>query len=124
MKTKIGYKIVDLQLKSAIMSSSEFVVEYKLNEWVSPKIKEAPLMVFDNLYDAKHFYKGENRYSYLCIYKCEYQRSKRKWGCCMGFIDDILRLKKQKKNITRRVGRVPYGTVFADAVKLTERIWV
>lgn len=121
MKSKIGYKVVDTILKSAIMASSEYVVQYQLNEWVYPKVKEAPLMVFDNFYDAKKFCNCES-FGHLVIYKCEYQQSKKKWGCCLGRVSEILRLKKQKKNISHRVGDPPRGTVFADAVKLTERV--
>lgn len=121
MKSKIGYKVVDTVLASAIIGSLEFCVNYKLNEWVFPKVKEAPLMVFDNFYDAKKFCTSET-YGHLSIYKCEYKQSKKMWGCCIGRISEVLRLKKQKKRVANLLSQAPDGTVFADAVKLIERM--
>lgn len=117
MKSKIGYKVVKTNGKSAIISRDDFAVEYKFKEWAYPKFKEAPLMVFETLADAEDFRNGE-RWNYLIIYKCEYKKSKKKWGWCLDNIADVVNLKIYKKKVSHLFESLPPGTIFADAVKL------
>lgn len=117
MKTLIGYKVVNYSRKSAIINRSDFAIEYKLNEWVYPKFKEAPLMVFGTYWQAQDFLERE-RWKSLVIYKCEYKKSKRKWGWCLHNIADAVKLKMYKKRASHLFEHLPAGTIFADAVKL------
>lgn len=119
MKTLIGYKVVNQSRKSAIISRSDFAVEYKFNEWVYPKFKEAPLMVFSTYAEAEYF-RNREHWKPLIIYKCEYKKSKRKWGWCLDNISDVVTLKIYKKKVSHLFQDLPAGTIFADAVKLIE----
>lgn len=117
MKTLIGYKVVTYTGKSAIINRSDFAVEYKLNEWVYPKFKEAPLMVF-RTYDEAYDFRKKERYNHLMIYKCEYKKSKRKWGWCLDNVAAAVILKMRRKRASHLFQELPAGTIFADAVKL------
>ena len=118
MKTSIGYKVVSLYgRKSAIINRGDFAVEYKLNEWVYPKFKEAPLMVFGTYEEAEDFRKRE-AWKSLMIYKCEYKKSKRKWGWCLDNVAAAVILKMRRKRASHLFQELPAGTIFADAVKL------
>ena len=125
MKTKIGYKVVTKELESYIISttwdSCEFSVKYKENEWVEPKNKHAPLMVFSDKRKAKSFLVN-NRCGIGVVYECEYKPSKMKWGWCLGSIWDQIKRKTSKKRLGV-FGSVPEHTKFADAVKLTRKIY-
>lgn len=121
MKTLIGYKVVSYSRRSAIINRGDFAVEYKLNEWVYPKFKEAPLMVFGTYEEAEDFRKKEHWKS-LIIYKCEYKKSKRKWGWCLDNTEDVLLKRRQKKKISHLLGKLPDGTILADAVMLLEKV--
>lgn len=121
MKTLIGYKVVNRYSKSAIISRSDFAVEYKVGEWVYPKFKEAPLMVFRTLGEAEGFRDREHWHN-LIIWKCEYKKSKKEWGWCLDDIANVVKLKIYKKKVSHLFDSLPSGTVFADAVKLIGRV--
>lgn len=121
MKELIGYKVVSRDRKSAIINRSDFAVEYKLNEWVYPKFKEAPLMVFGTCMDAEDFCRRES-WKPLDIYRCEYKKSKRKWGWCLDNIAYVVVQKIYKKKTSRLLQELPPGTILADAVKILERV--
>lgn len=122
MKTKIGYKVVSPTLSSFIISHisgcGKYHVKYKVGEWVFPNNVNMPLMIFENHKDAKDFKNCESFSGW--IYKCEYVKSKKKWGWCLGYIDDVLNAKKQRKKIYLR--KLPKGTILADKVKLLEMV--
>lgn len=118
----IYYKIVDNNLTS-INHYCHLYIQYNIDEWAVPKDKLAPLMVFDNYKNASDF---KNNVLYgrndLRIYKCHIIKSRRKW-CAIpsSQIDKALEYKKNKKSI-KSFCKPPIGTIFADAVKLIERV--
>ena len=126
--SKIVYKVVDKNLRSAIIgkvynfNKHSLEIQYLENEWVCPVDKNAPLMAFSNIDDAKTFMQY-NIINCWYIYKAEAIISKKKWG----WVDDIinvLKLKKNKKKISDfiLVGATPKGTVFCDQIKLVEKL--
>ncbi|MCB0448434.1 MAG: hypothetical protein KDD03_13185 [Gelidibacter sp.] len=125
MKTKIGYKVVTYDMMSYIISKElsedrKFSITYVLNEWVKPKSKYAPLMVFADKTSVENFLTANNSGSGY-VYKCEYVQSKRKWGWCFGYINQQISLRKNKKRAVS-FGGLPRGTILADAVKLVEKV--
>ena len=126
--TKTYFKITIPGLYSTSSESRRMKldIKYELNSWVAPKETYAPLMIFDNFDSAKSFKDSssfpEERWK---IYKCHAIESKKKWG----YISDDRRLEKIIKAIKNKRGKssffdrmLPDGTIFADAVKLLERV--
>lgn len=132
MKELIGYKVVTTDMNSAIVGNTHnaflreenrLIVRYAINEWAKPNREEMPLMVFGNPYEAKSFiYNNLSVNSHLHIYKCKYIKSKKRWGWCLGFTEDVLVKRKQKKKISHLLGKLPDGTILADAVMLLEEV--
>ena len=132
MKELIGYKVVTTGLKSAIVGNTacsfmreenELMVKYAINEWVKPNKEEMPLMIFKSVHEAQTFiYNNLSVNSHLYIYKCKYIKSKKRWGWCLGFTEDVLVKRKQKKKISHLLGKLPDGTILADAVMLLEEV--
>lgn len=132
MKELIGYKVVTTDMNSAIVGNTHnaflreenrLIVRYAINEWARPNREEMPLMVFGNPYEAKSFiYNNLSVNSHLHIYKCKYIKSKKRWGWCLGFTEDVLVKRKQKKKISHLLGKLPDGTILADAVMLLEEV--
>lgn len=121
---EIFYKIVDMNMRS-INAGLGIGVTYEKNEWILPKFKEAPLMVFNNLGDARYFQYGLGISKESKIFKCEILKSKRKWIYCEDYTDftEVLKSKRYRKKPRLSGGRhilFPIGTVFADAVKLID----
>jgi hypothetical protein len=112
METKIGYKITTENLQS-LMTLGPYLVQYKENEFVEPIDANAPLFVFDSLYNAQQFSKTNP------IWKCEYVVSpvSRKYCSGLSNYDEFW-------NNVNCLAKLPLikGTVFADKVKLLERI--
>lgn len=132
MKTHIGYKAVNRNLKSAVVGNvtspmfmrPELVIRYSTEEWVSPPNQDMPIMVFNNYEAARKFVNNENDNSIikLVIYKCEYIKSRKKWGWCIDRLDFCLKRKRQKKSVPCRLHSLPEGTELADKVLLLEEV--
>lgn len=127
-KPKIYYKVVNSFLRSCCNESRwlNLDVIYKIDEWVLPKNKYAPLMVFSNLDAAINF--GSFIIGSVFIFKCEIIKSKQEWGYISQSsiinLEAVLKAKKSKKRINKQLFRnqLPQDTIFADAVKLVERV--
>lgn len=143
MNTQIGYKIVskkDEKLYSAASitwdeSSSEsereifekFVVEYKQNEYVYPKIDGTGLYVFSNFYDAQQFYFRNFISSRALIFKCEYIPSEDTQVLIVKNLDYIRKYYKaiiagDFESAKYWTNFAPAGSVLAKSVKLLERV--
>ncbi|MCB0448440.1 MAG: hypothetical protein KDD03_13215 [Gelidibacter sp.] len=123
----IYYKVVKNDLTSAWdwFNAPEYNIQYKLNTWVEPKIKEAPLMVFRDLKDAELFIYNNALYSPdYKLYKCEIKKSRKKWKWTHpGDLDTVLKAKRAKKKLpSAYTSFLPNGTVLADKVKLLEEV--
>lgn len=122
MKNKKYYKVVTEDLFSCIMSitrtPNKLSVQYKINDWVKPKIKNTPLFIFDNLPDAIFFYEQESSCNkYLSIYTCQCKNPHE--------IDIPNLISTIHKNVPDQwcwLDDVPSGTVGCDEVKLIKRI--
>lgn len=141
---KTYYKVVsviDNKMYSAIhhaLKTFDLSVEYKVNEWVYPKLGESKLMVFGSLNDAEDFSS-----IWKCnIYACKVKNPQKKGP----FVSDVysfdfktnllkvIQIKKQKKKYFGIAGHklgllgimstLPThdNVVFCDAIMLTERI--
>lgn len=112
---------------------SEFNVEYKINEWVKPKVCGAPLMCFASLEDAINFKNQLWNNRTIIIFECEvrnprrtnklFLRPLRSNSDMKNIILNNLKLKKQKKRIIQfHEDLPPAGTVFCDELKLLKKI--
>lgn len=128
MKTQTYYKVVSKNLKSATPIAKYLGLEtqYIVNEWVKPHVKQAPLMVFDDIISARIFTSTNRLYRPFKIFECSIKESKRKWGWletwnCERFFK-ALKHKKAWRYLVDNTESFPNGTVFADEVMLTKEI--
>lgn len=123
------YKVVTVELKSAIDIAKEIGLEtqYIIGEWVKPKIKQAPLMVFGELETAREFVSGNSNNGPHRIFECSIKQSKREWGWVPMWVRPIFLKKiKNKKAWRCYIGdckSFPSGTIFADEVKLLREVY-
>lgn len=126
------YKVVNMDLKSAVIDISPILVEYKMNEWVSSKIPGSKLFVFNNIYTAFEFAAMLGKDVYECEVEGIYLGKNKLIAGPGGTIssDKILRFWKRFKNKKRFTNLIntqtndkwlPY-TVWVDRVKLTKRL--
>lgn len=126
--TKTYFKITVPGLLSTSSESRRMKldIKYELNSWVAPRETYAPLMIFDT-FDAAKLFRDTGSFpeEKWEIYECHAIKSNKKWG----YIPDNERLEKIIKAIKNKQNRssffeksLPNGTVFADAVKLLERV--
>lgn len=108
----------------------EFTIEYKLNEFVGPKVKPAQLFVFNSLITAAAYARELARYErgITEIYECEIVNRKAPHKICYN-IDAVSLLDWYKYNYPRKYGYggwnfAPAGTSLCDEVKLTKLIEV
>ena len=128
MKTpKIAYKVVVAgTLKSCRAStwdnSDQWAVTYKLNEWVSPLVKNSKLLVFDTLENAKSF-ANNNTYP-EAIYKCEVRRvSSQKYISDLVYeVEKFWKTLGFNRSKSCRIQPIVPGTHFASQVKLLELV--
>lgn len=60
-----------------------FIVEYKLDEWTTPKVKNTPLLAFSSEYFARNFFEFNCNGAYERLLKCEYKLfPKKPWFAC------------------------------------------
>ena len=121
MKTEIGYKVVQENLRSSHELWDTSIVQYVVGEFVSrrPPVngkKNGPLAVFKDLDSAKFFLVNAVSMIPLRIYKCEYVPSKEKY---------LRSVRRYGFNRARRsLNKCPIGTVFANRVKLLEEVQI
>lgn len=133
MKELVGYKVVSKNLTSAIVgntqtpdpwNSQELAIQYLIDQWIEPKDKNMPIMIFNDLQAARNFVLDQE---YAClhslhIYECKYIKSKKKYGWCLGRIGCVNELRAKKKKFTHLFSKLPYRTVLADKVMLVKRV--
>lgn len=131
------YKVLTSNLESCTMQKSfedknvpiDFVVQYKVGEWVFPKVPSSKLMVFNKLSNAKYFL-DNYRHNGGVIYECEIGRIFQqamffRHVYSLDFIhtyDKYLKLKKQHRNVSNLFAEPPTGTVFTNKVKLIDKV--
>ena len=133
MKKKY-YKVVTGSLKSSQVKywwtdyREKYLVQYKIGEWVEPKVEGSSLMVFSSLEDALRFV--SSNVSNHKIFECEIEGAKKN-GIFSGqftkidaLLSECKKLKKAKKGWTHLCNTtgIPKGTVFADRVKLIKEV--
>ena len=133
MKVLTGYKVVSTEFKSAIIGNMKepsarscynIPIQYPINQWVEPQDKNMPIMIFDDLQAARDFVYDQECYCIndLIVCKCEYIKSKKKYGWCLNRIEKINELRAKKKKFSHLFGSLPNRTVFADKIMLVERV--
>lgn len=102
---------------------AKFVVEYRIGEFVSPKIEESKLFVFLNLESAESFFCKEGRFIHdLEIYECEIDDK------CEDeksyFMGSLFRAEDKFLNNINHSFDEDYidGTVFCEKVKLLRKV--
>ena len=128
---KTYYKVVTPTLRSAMTSmwssKEELIIEYKVGEWVYPKVLGTYLFVFKTLQNAKDFIHECGISSYY-IYKCLGVNEHKILGMCPGIYGDRIlqaaKLKRQKKKYLHLFDKevIPNGTVGVEALKLIKEI--
>lgn len=127
MKKRICYKVVyptyACPLQSFVSLSTISCLSYAVNKLtIAPK--DTKLFVFDTLENAKQFFEI-CMYGSSYIYKCEaYNVSKPKYMSEITSVSVPLfwKLRKQKKSTKHIQKDVPPGTLYADSVKLLEKV--
>ena len=127
---KYYYKVVGRDLCSCVVgqffnrSRPSFCVQYKVGEFVKPKIPHTKLMIFETYRQAQNFSSSYNR-----IFKVEAKNVKRVgifldiWSTSFNKdISKMLKLKKQKKKYTHLMYQTIKGTLFASEIKLIREI--
>ncbi len=116
LEIRKGYKIV--QQKDNILCScfnNQYypgAIEYKVNEWVYPKIGNGPLAVFDNFENARIF-QDDRFYRHHKIFSCLF---------IPNYYQDRLWFKSITIKGSLRLGLLPVGTVLASQIILIEEI--
>ena len=123
------YKVLTQDLLSVcVWSDEQIVVQYRINEWVYPKLPSSCLMVFNHINHAIDF---ADAFSYRTqIYKCEIIPTKKQKPIFINpfyfypseiynELKKALKLKQQHKKFESRHDLTPFGTIFCDAVKIT-----
>ena len=140
------YKCVNYYLESLVVGvNPNFAVQYKIGEWVRPKMLGTKLMVFDDEKIAEYF--GKEVWSGW-VYECEVINPIQKYDLFFDFMTirynvsttilELLkelskRIKNKKKHsdikteIKDYLSKSPHyipqpNTVYCDAVKITKKI--
>ena len=109
---------------------SNLIVEYKINEWVKPNIKETSLMCFDDLESAKDFIDKADIHSAI-IFTCKIKQPHKKYKLFASSVRDfnflntftkLLSQKKKKKKIEGNIEFAPPGTTFCKELMLLEEV--
>lgn len=112
------YKVVTSDLKSSVVWSYNFGVQYIEGEWVSPKDDVSRLMVFDSLENAFAFrWSNGGR-----VYSCEVEDPTPLERVSASFITRYIKnfwYSQVSDTLTRDA---PKGTIGVKRVKLLERI--
>jgi hypothetical protein len=100
-------------------------IEYKVNEYVYPKLEGSKLYVFSNLDSASKFLNIIDFYNKdkCVIYECEVENpGKIKPLYCINSIVNYWKKKKSHKSTSNFLINKTKGFVSCDAVKLTKRV--
>jgi len=108
-KSKIGFKVVQESSfrHNSFLSAIAWIssVDYVINKWAKPRTNKGPLAVFDTYRNASNFMRNGCG---LTIFRCKYKESKIK-----RLFDGVEVLMDFC---------CPYGTRFADKVKILEKV--
>ena len=117
-KERIAYKVVDSELRSVgLLHISRYSIQYKIGEWVKPKLKKSRLFVCDNIKDA---ISGSNHLmDTRRIYKCKIRNWKKL--NTLGMPDDE-GIEAYWKNTIINGYPGNQGTLGAKEVMLLERV--
>lgn len=116
---KKGYKIckiIDGKYFSFIINNSNAIVEYKLNQWASPRKLCGVLSVFESLDRAIDFVSRGHSYMNVeyAIFECDYYET----------TNDMLYYNEDGNTSIKMLRDCPTGTVFSRCVRLLKPIIV
>ena len=98
------------------------IVEYKIDEWVSPKIKNSKLFVFGILAHAKRFKRSCSHDDNIEIFECEVQNPRKITKICTCPSHDWGFWAKNSRLAKDMIGKAPLGSIGCTAAKLTKKI--
>jgi hypothetical protein len=100
-------------------SYEDLCLEYKLNVWTFPIIKNSRLYCFDNIGEARDFMRYNMGYSYIFSCNVKNPRST-KW---IGDPLNPFRLRSYLETKSKHLKyNAPRGTISASAIKILEKI--
>lgn len=124
------YKVVSQDLTSFVAKNEDLCIQYRVGEWVKPKVKHTDIMVFDTLEAADSFRSSETKR----IFECAVQNPRKK-GAFINWrlirngngipysLQRLINLKKKKKSYKSLIDEdVINHTVFCSSIKLTREI--
>lgn len=128
----IGYKMVKIDLKSALIDENTFLsscskyqelwpVQYKIGELIYPNVPKTKLMAFKSLEDVRNF---RNLYwTPKRIFKC-YMLNPKISGpsSTISNVDIVWKKYQQKKEYRYLCVCAPKNTLWCDAIQLIEEI--
>lgn len=124
------YKVVSPDLTSIVAKNEGLCIQYKVGEWIKPKVKHTDIMVFDSLEAADSFRAGQNKR----IFECAVQNPRKKgafvdWWLIRGgngiphSLNHLINLKKKKRSYKSLIREdIPNNTVFCSSIKLTKEV--
>jgi len=120
---KVVFESSDNCLWSSWTADSSLVVEYKLNEFVYPKLKKSKLFVFADFSEAMSYCGNMEK---LRIYECEVLNPvigrKMSNNSRLSIIIEFWNNETILTNQSNIVVNCPWKTVFCDGVKLVKKI--
>ncbi len=131
------YKVVSPDLRSSLQRHlpDNFIVQYKINEWVKSNIPHTKLMVFDEINAARRLLNLHYN-TRRAIYEIKVKNPSKK-GLFISYIGDLstyntnsfmnaftklIHKLKSKKQFFQNNG-LPSNTVFVKEVKLIKRVY-
>jgi hypothetical protein len=127
------YKIVKKENGKLYSCTSTHTLEYKIGKWTAPVIENSKIFIFKNRETARYFIKANNILKDLYIYKVgvknpQYCSLLKPVFISISFLgeNDIKEIWKMYNNKFPSCGYIgqilPWGTMFADKVKLIEKV--
>jgi len=129
------YKVVNINKSGRMYSASvpqtaAHCLEYKLGQWVKPKLDNSKIFVFKSLYAAQRFACGESQVIFECeytgkatqpthmCYDYEYMRKVSQfWSAYVTGTDFV------DSNISN-TNTLPTGTLYVDEIRLVRKVGV
>lgn len=142
---KTYYKVVSFSMESALscfvgeynikydptdVGYKDFMLEYKLNNWVYPKLNGSRLYAFNDIKYASDFISKIREHDVTCrLFECEVKNPKKIKQIPSMFHNIKKYWNNRRKHKKNKIGmnNNPYisnGTVSCDAIKLTKEIYL
>jgi len=103
-------------------TNNEDIVEYKISEWVKPKIENSRLFVFGTLADAKRFKNSCFLDDVIEIFECEVRNPRKVAKICTCPNHDWQFWVNRSLLPKDMIGKAPLGSIVCSEVKLIKKV--